>query len=135
MARHFPRHGQQRNKRPPGGKSADTQPVGSERVADYAKISTVTGKIRKGVESNGPVRGRAQTGRPLTYDPTSGQNWRTGVVVVPDMAAKAIKAANSTGLSFAGLLNELLKRMEVDENGRPVWADELAEQKALPLTG
>ncbi|MFE7268205.1 hypothetical protein ACFU9B_40410 [Streptomyces sp. NPDC057592] len=51
------------------------------------------------------------------------------------MAKKAITAADRTGLSFAGLVNELLKRMEVDENGRPVWAGELDEQKALPLTG
>ncbi|MGW6605178.1 hypothetical protein [Streptomyces sp. NPDC055036] len=95
----------------------------------------MTRKIGKGVEANGPVRGRAQTGRPVTYDPKSGQNWRTGVVIVPDMAEKAIKAAGSTGLSFAGLVNELIKRMPVDENGRPLWADELNTQEALPLTG
>ncbi|MFC8223545.1 hypothetical protein ACFUTY_35940 [Streptomyces sp. NPDC057362] len=95
----------------------------------------MTRKIGKGVEANGPVRGRAQTGRPVTYDPKSGQNWRTGVVIVPDMAEKAIKAAGATGLSFAGLVNELIKRMPVDENGRPAWADELNQQEALPLTG
>ncbi|MCQ8194631.1 hypothetical protein [Streptomyces rugosispiralis] len=92
------------------------------------------GKNGKLVPS-GPLRGRAQTGRPVSYDPKSGQNWRTGVVIVPDMAEKAIKAAGAAGLSFAGLVNELIKRMPVDENGRPVWADELDEQKALPLTG
>ncbi|MGO4417213.1 hypothetical protein AB4Z54_00150 [Streptomyces sp. MCAF7] len=89
----------------------------------------------EGPDLGGPLRGRAQTGRPVTYDPKSGQNWRTGVVIVPDMAAKAIKAAGTTGLSFAGLVNELIRRMPVDENGRPVWADELDEQRALPLTG
>ncbi|MEV8590905.1 hypothetical protein AB0424_28595 [Streptomyces sp. NPDC051180] len=89
----------------------------------------------EGPDLGGPLRGRAQTGRPVTYDPRSGQNWRTGVVIVPDMAEKAIKAAGSTGLSFAGLVNELIKRMPVDENGRPVWADELNRQEALPLTG
>lgn len=56
-------------------------------------------------------------------------------MIRPDMATKAIKAAGSTGLSFAGLVNELLRRMDVDEDGRPVWADGLDEQEALPLTG
>lgn len=86
-------------------------------------------------EGSGPVRGKAQPGRRLSYDPSSGQNWRTGVVILPEMAKKAIHAADRTGLSFAGLVNELLKRMDVDENGRPVWADELDEQRTLPLTG
>lgn len=81
----------------------------------------------------GPMRGRAQ-GRPVTYDPTSGQNWRTGVVIVPDAAEKALKAAGAAGLSFAGLVNELIKRMPVDENGRPVWAVE-PDQGELPMTG
>ena len=80
----------------------------------------------------GPVRGRA--GRKVSYDPKSGQNWRTGVVIVPDAAEKAIKAAGATGLSFAGLVNELIKRMPVDENGRPVWAAE-PDQGELPMTG
>lgn len=105
----------------------------------YAKISAMTRKTGKGLQDNGPLRGRAQTGRPVTYDPKSGQNWRTGVVIVPDMAAKAIKAASSTGLSFAGLVNELIKRMPVDKNGRPVWADpafgEPDPGEELPMTG
>lgn len=56
-------------------------------------------------------------------------------MVVPDVAVKAIRAAERTGLSFAGLVNELVRRMEVDENGRPVWADEHDDQEALPMTG
>ncbi|KAB7833529.1 hypothetical protein [Streptomyces mobaraensis] len=99
----------------------------------------MTRKTGKGVEANGPVRGRAQTGRPVTYDPKSGQNWRTGVVIVPDAAEKAIKAASATGLSFAGLVNELIKRMPVDDMGRPVWAYEISDgksgQEELPMTG
>ncbi|MCQ4045793.1 hypothetical protein ACFOSC_27745 [Streptantibioticus rubrisoli] len=81
------------------------------------------------------MRGRAQGGRRVSYDPSSGENWRTGIVVVPDVAVKAIRAAERTGLSFAGLVNELVRRMEVDENGRPVWADEHDDQEALPMTG
>lgn len=86
-------------------------------------------------QNRGPVRGRAQGGRRVSYDPSSGENWRTGIVVVPDVAKKAIRAAESTGLSFAGLVNELVRRMPVDEEGRPVWADELDTQDTLPLTG
>ncbi|MFF4607756.1 hypothetical protein ACFY12_34085 [Streptomyces sp. NPDC001339] len=86
-------------------------------------------------KGSGSVRGKAQPYRRVAYDPSSGQNWRTGVVVLPEQAAKAIKAADSIGMSFAGLVNELLRQMPVDENGRPTWAAELNEQKPLPLTG
>lgn len=125
-----------RNKRPPHKNSHNTRARRSETGREYGKIAIMVRKIEsEGRDLGGPLRGRAQTGRPVSYDPTSGQNWRTGVVIVPDMAAKAIKAAGFTGQSFAGLVNELIKRMPVDENGRPLWANELDEQKALPLTG
>jgi hypothetical protein len=117
-------------------KFRNTRSCRSESPREYAKIVTVARKIEnEGPDLGGPLRGRAQTGRPVSYDPSCGQNWRTGVVIVPDMAAKAIKAAGITGQSFAGLVNELIRRMPVDENGRPAWADELDEQQALPLTG
>lgn len=86
----------------------------------------------------GHARGRAQAHRRTTYDPSSGQSWRTGVLVYPDEALKAITAADGAGLSFAGLVNELIRRMPVDEHGLPTWADELSgddEQEALPMTG
>jgi hypothetical protein len=125
-----------RNKRPPHKKSRNTRVSCSEIARKCGKIVTMARKIENGGRDlGGPLRGRAQTGRPVTYDPTSGQNWRTGVVIPPDTAAKAIKAIGFTGQSFAGLVTELIKRMPVDENGRPLWADELDEQKALPLTG
>lgn len=54
------------------------------------------------------------------------------MVVTPDEATKALKAANATGLSFAGLVNELIRRMDVDRHGRPAWADELHQQHPLP---
>ncbi|WP_327359847.1 hypothetical protein [Streptomyces sp. NBC_01304] len=83
------------------------------------------------------MRGKAQGGRRISYDPSSGRNWQTGVVLVPDAAVKGIRAAELTGLSFAGLVNELIRRMDVDEDGRPVWAAELEsdEQGELPMTG
>jgi len=86
----------------------------------------------------GHARGKPQGHRRPSYDPSSGQSWRTGVLVYPDEALKAITAADGAGLSFAGLVNELIRRMPVDENGLPTWTDELfgvAEQKELPMTG
>lgn len=71
-------------------------------------------------DRRGPVRGVAQARRRV-YDPASGQPWRTGVVVLADEAAKAIKAAEKSGLSFAGLVGQLIQRMEVDAEGRPAW--------------
>jgi hypothetical protein len=135
IGRHRASHTHTENKHPPPNKSRDTPLSRSESACLYGKISAVTTKTGKGRGGSGPLRGRAQSGRPVTYDPSSGQNWRTGVVIVPDMAEKAIEAGKATGLSFAGLVNELIKRMPVDENGRPVWADELSEQPGLPLTG
>lgn len=136
MGPHLPRRGKPESKRLSQEKSRDTRISCSESAPGCGMITTMARKTKdEGPDLGGPLRGRAQTGRPLTYDPKSGQNWRTGVVIVPDMAEKAIKAAGSTGLSFAGLVNELIKRMPVDENGRPVWAEELNRQEALPLTG
>ncbi|MFJ2833574.1 hypothetical protein ACIPC1_39555 [Streptomyces sp. NPDC087263] len=139
MIRHtalFSEKSSPRNKRSPQKKSQNPRACRSETGREYGKIDSMARKIEnEGQDLGGPLRGRAQTGRPVSYDPTSGQNWRTGVVIVPDMAAKAIKAAGFTGQSFAGLVNELIRRMPVDEHGRPLWADELDEQRALPLTG
>lgn len=118
-------------KHQPREKSADTPQLRSESSLKYAKIHSMA-RTSKG---SGAVRGRAQPGRRVSYNPESGENWRTGVVVLPEMAKKAITAADSTGMSFAGLVNELLRRMPVDDHGRPLWAGEINEQPALPLTG
>jgi hypothetical protein len=39
----------------------------------------------------------------------------------------------ATGLSASGVLNELVLRMQVDDNGQPVWADELTRSGQLAL--
>lgn len=86
----------------------------------------------------GHARGRAQAHRRTSYDPASGQTWRTGVLIYPEEARKAIRAADGADLSFAGLVNELIRRMPVDDQGLPTWAHELtadAEQEELPMTG
>ena len=83
----------------------------------------------------GPKPGKQQAHNRASYDPSSGQPWRTGVIMQPEEAEKALTAANLAGLSFAGLVNELVRRMDVDEAGLPVWADELRAQEELPKAG
>jgi hypothetical protein len=84
----------------------------------------------------GPIPGRQQAHRRVTYDASTGQPWKTGVMMQPAEAEKALKAADLAGLSFAGLVNELVKRLEVDEAGLPVWAAELkTQQEELPKAG
>ncbi|MEJ8662174.1 hypothetical protein [Streptomyces sp. MS1.AVA.4] len=83
----------------------------------------------------GPQRGAPRQGRRISYDPASGQAWRTGVVLLPDEAAKVIKAAELSNISVAGLLGELIQRMEIDAAGRPLWAHELRKQEELPKAG
>lgn len=102
-------------------------------VNGWGACERITDMRRQG---SGPVRGKPQAHR-RAYDPSTRLPWRTGVVLNPEAAAKAITAADSAGLSFAGLVNELVKRMKVDESGRPLWADELThhEQEELPQTG
>jgi hypothetical protein len=69
----------------------------------------------------------------VSYDPSLGKSWKTGIIVQPEDAEKAITAAEMAGVSFAGLVAQLIRRMDVDEAGRPVWADELTEhQEELP---
>jgi hypothetical protein len=82
------------------------------------------------------VKGRPQRGNEATYDVTSGLSYRTTVNLDPVTAATTVQAARSLGMSVSGLLNRLAQRMEVDETGRPVWADELdADEGRLPIAG
>ena len=49
----------------------------------------------------------------------------------PEEAAKIVTAANQMGYSVSGLINELTKRMVVDEQGLPVWFDRSEHQEYL----
>jgi hypothetical protein len=88
-------------------------------------------------QRRGRAAGKPQQHRRASYDPDSGKTWRTGVVVQPDDAVKALRAADLAGLSFAGLVAQLIRRMDVDEDGRPMWADEVSfdRQEELPQAG
>lgn len=75
--------------------------------------------------NGGPIRGRAQRGNEVAYDLNSGRPYRTSVSFDPFASVKLIKAARAARMSVGGLINELVRRMPLDEAGRPVWADEL----------
>lgn len=84
--------------------------------------------------TGGPIPGRAQRGREATYDPDSGLPYRTSASFDPETAVKLIQAAEKLHMSISGFLAEAVRRLEVDEDGRPLWTDELAEDEGrLPL--
>ena len=74
---------------------------------------------------------RPQAGNQTTYDVNSGRPYRTGVTFQPEEAAKIVTAANQMGYSVSGLINELTKRMAVDQQGLPVWFDRSEQQEYL----
>lgn len=82
------------------------------------------------------TRGVRQPGRnrKSTYDPTLGLPYRLTVVLSPDEAVKAIEAADQADISLSGLIAQLVRRMPVDDNGRPTWAEPKQEvTDPLPL--
>jgi hypothetical protein len=72
---------------------------------------------------------RPQAGNQTTYDVGSGRPYRTGVTFQPEEADKIVTAANRMGYSVSGLINELTKRMVVDNHGLPVWYEPPEEQQ------
>lgn len=74
-----------------------------------------------------------RTGRPAEYDPSSGRSWRPGGTFAPDTALKLYRAMEALDVSASGVLNELVRRMEVDDNGRPLWADEVPQARQLQM--
>ena len=82
------------------------------------------------------VRGRVQRGNESTYQIDSGLPHRTTVNLAPHTAVRAVQAARAMGISVSGLLHMLVDQMQVDESGRPVWADDLdAVEGRLPIAG
>lgn len=71
-----------------------------------------------------PRLGAPQKGREaalVVSNPTAIR--RHTISLPPDLTYKTVLAAREAGLSVSGLLAELVRRMEVDEDGRPLWAD------------
>ena len=78
----------------------------------------------------GPVRGNAQRGKnAVSYVLGSGAPYRVGCNIPPTAAEKIVTAARGMNGSVAGLIVALIERMEVDENGVPVWYEPPDEQQ------
>jgi hypothetical protein len=74
-------------------------------------------------QGRGAPRGKPQQGRRATFDAASGKGYRTGVSFPADVAEKVLKGAHCSDMSVSGLLADLVRRMPVDEQGRPDWGD------------
>src|SRR5512144_196799 len=81
-----------------------------------------------------PSLGARQRGREARYDPASAQTIRISTTMSASLAAKLAVAAKQMNLSVSGMVQELIRRLDVDENGRPVWASETEDSEGrLPL--
>ncbi|MFF3460483.1 hypothetical protein ACFYXH_40635 [Streptomyces sp. NPDC002730] len=57
-------------------------------------------------------------------------------MVPAEVHAQAYENAKAAGVSMGRYLAELIRRDQVDDNGRPVWAAEaFGDHEQVPLTG
>jgi hypothetical protein len=68
-----------------------------------------------------------------SFDPNSGKNYTPNPRFAPKVASKLIRAALASGINVAAVLSILVERMEVDADGRPVWASEYMKQEGRPI--
>jgi hypothetical protein len=81
-----------------------------------------------------PSLGARQRGREARYDAASPQTIRISTTMSAQLAAKLAVAAEQMNLSVSGMVQELIRRLDVDGSGRPVWADEADQDEGrLPL--
>lgn len=78
---------------------------------------------------NGAARGRVQRGHAVTYEVGSGHIYRPGLNLPPAEADKIVTASRAMNHSVSGLIQQLIARMEVDENGVPTWYEEPVEEQ------
>jgi hypothetical protein len=78
-------------------------------------------------------RGRPQRGHEAFYDPTSGLPYRPGPTFRGHDAAKLVAMAKGARITVSELLNELVRREPVDQDGRPLWAIDEDKDGRLPL--
>lgn len=69
----------------------------------------------------------------LSYDPAKGEKYTPNPRFPADAAVKLITAAQTSDLNVTAILTILIEKMQVDEKGRPVWADEYVPQEGLPI--
>jgi hypothetical protein len=84
----------------------------------------------------GAVRGKRQHGIGPRVDVEQKTKDRgliqTSARLTEDEYTKGHAAAAGAGLSFSGYIAMLIRRDEVDEEGRPLWAEEFGAEQ-LPL--
>lgn len=69
-----------------------------------------------------PKPGSTQRRNVAAHDPNSGRSWKTSVIFQPDEAQKLLTALeHCPKVSVSGFLNELVRQMPVDQDGRPAW--------------
>ncbi|WP_326655609.1 hypothetical protein [Streptomyces sp. NBC_01750] len=57
-------------------------------------------------------------------------------MVPAEVHAQAYENAKAAGVSMGRYIAELIRRDQVDDNGRPVWAAEaFGDHEQVPLTG
>jgi len=79
-------------------------------------------------------RGRRQAGGgPRAVQSSGRSSYYTGVRLSPDEYAKVHQAAEALDMSLSGFLGELVRRVEVDADGLPLWADPVDVPAQLPL--
>ena len=69
----------------------------------------------------------------LSYDPASGAKYTPNPRFGPNAATKLITAAQASNINVNALLNILVDKMEVDADGRPLWANEYVTQEGQPI--
>ncbi|MEV6349579.1 hypothetical protein [Actinoplanes sp. NPDC051851] len=74
--------------------------------------------------------GARQKGNAPQYDVASGCTWRPNPTLEPTQAIKLFTAMGALETSASGVINELIARVEFDENGTPIWAD--TKQPIIP---
>ncbi|GAA2110979.1 hypothetical protein [Streptomyces synnematoformans] len=75
---------------------------------------------------------------PPAADPKSKSLVRLAPLVPPEVHARVYANARASGVSMGKYIAELIMRDQLDENGRPVWADDAfgpQEGEKLPMTG
>ncbi len=73
---------------------------------------------------SGPSIGTRHANKAPRYDPESGRSYRTAVTLQPEDAVRLITLADRAGLSVSGLLNALVKNVEINpETGLPPFLE------------
>jgi hypothetical protein len=82
-------------------------------------------------DRGGAPHGRRQSGSgPRAEQTPDRTSYYSGVRLKPGAYHKAHQAAEALNLSLSGYLAELVERDQVDDDGRPLWA-ERPDQPAL----